>query len=214
MKAFKTFIASAIAGVMVLSMATSAFAADLTVDSVNKDSVISVSGASAGEGQRTVLVVSKASWRTSGLVDDPEIVYIDQVNGKDALDEALEAMAGLDLTHGEYVVLVGSENGSIDKGAFFAIMVGEPTVDGTNLSWEVTMNSDLLKVGDVKAKFYDKNGSGWVSEVTTLTWGEDVASEITGSGEFTFTAETTVSEDTYAGITGLEISAGTVSGKN
>lgn len=211
MKAFKTFIASAVAGVMALSFATSAFAA-LNVGTVDSTSKVSASGASSVAGQRTVLVVAKGSWNavTNKLIDNPVIVYINQVDNAD-LSNTLAAMAGKNLTLGDYVVLVGNENGTIESDNFTAIKVVANQEDGTNLSWEVTMNSNLLQANGVVAKFYDKTSSEAVGDPTTLWWEDGV---ITGDGDFTFTAETTVSSDDYAGNTGLEISAGTVSGKN
>lgn len=211
MKAFKTFIASAVAGVMALSFATSAFAA-LNVGTVDSTSKVSASGASSVAGQRTVLVVTKGSWNavTNKLIDNPVIVYINQVDNAD-LSDTLVAMAGKNLTLGDYVVLVGNENGTIESDNFTAIKVVANQADGTNLSWEVTMNSNLLQANGVVAKFYDKTSSEAVGDPTTLWWDDGV---ITGDGDFTFTAETTVSSDDYAGNTGLEISAGTVSGKN
>lgn len=211
MKAFKTFIASAVAGVMALSFATSAFAA-LNVGTVDSTSKVSASGASSVAGQRTVLVVAKGSWNavTNKLIDNPVIVYINQVDNAD-LSNTLAEMAGKNLTLGDYVVLVGNENGTIESDNFTAIKVVANQEDGTNLSWEVTMNSNLLQANGVVAKFYDKTSSEAVGDPTTLWWEDGV---ITGDGDFTFTAETTVSSDGYAGNTGLEISAGTVSGKN
>lgn len=212
MKAFKTFIACAIAAIMVLSMATSAFAA-LAVDSVNSQSTVSASGAESVDGQRTVLVVTQPSWTGTALVANPEIVYINQVANAD-LGTTLDAMAGKNLTDGEYVVLVGSTTGAVESADFTAIVVKANAADGLNLSWDVTMNSALLTENGVVAQFYDKDTSEDVGEATTLTWEADVASEITGGGDFTFTAETSVSSEDYVGNTGLEISAGTVSGKN
>lgn len=225
MKAFKTFIASAIAGVMVLSMATSAFAA-VTVDT---NSVVSATDVESVNGQRTVLVVTESSWsEASGLVANPEILYINQVDNG-ILETTLEAMAGKDLTHGDYRVLVGNENGTVAAQNFTAIKVakvedpdalrGETILDveagETAVYWNVTMNSGLVKeivAGNVKAKFYATDLLDYVGEETVLEW-ENAEVTFTGSGDFTFTAETVVSED-YVETTQLEVSAGSVSNKN
>lgn len=213
MKAFKTFIASAIAGVMVLSMATSAFAAV----TVNTNSVVSATDVESVAGERTVLVVTKGSWTGTALVADPEIVYINQVaNGQ--LEDTLRAMAGKNLIHGDYRVLVGNENGTVDAQEFTAIkVVANVPVAGekeTAVSWDVTMNAGLvasIAAGDVKAKFYDTENSVYLEGETVLDWAENVS--FSGDGDFTFTAETKVGND-YVETTQLDISAGSVSNKN
>ena len=217
MKAFKTFIASAIAGALILSMATSAFA--MTVNSVNTDSVVSVSGASNVEGERTVLVVSKNSWNGSVLLDGATIVYINQVDYAE-LGDTLAAMAGKDLVHGDYTVLVGNEEGTVDAQTFTALKVerladGESADGETPVSWNVTMSSALLAEAlaeeAVVARFYDAE-DGYIDGTEKAIWAED-GLDISGSGEFTFTAETTVSDE-FVADTQLQISAGTVSHKN
>ena len=214
MKAFKTFIAIAIACAMILSMATSAFAAV----TVNTDSVVSADAVESVAGERTVLVVNKAAWTGTALLDNATIMYINQVDDAD-LDETLLAMAGKNLTHGDYTVLVGNENGTVDAQNFTAIKVvaNEPgeSVEGERaVSWEVTMNAGLvasIAAGDVTAKFYDNANKAYLEGETVLAWDEGVS--FTGGGDFTFTAETTVSDD-FVADTQLEISAGTVSDKN
>ncbi len=223
MKAFKTFIASAIAGAMILSMATSAFA--MTVDSVGTDSKVSVSGASDVGGERTVLVVNKSAWVNNKLASNPTIMYINQVDNG-SLGATLAEIAGKDLIHGDYVVLVGSEEGTVDSQEFTAIKVvanaatdaydeaGELIEGVKACSWEVTMNASFAESitnGDVKAKFYDTTNDVYLKGETTLEWDEGVS--FSGSGVFTITAETTVS-DQYVADTQLEISAGTVSNRN
>lgn len=213
MKAFKTFIASAIAGVMILSMATSAFA--MTVDSVNTDSVISVSGASNVAGERTVLVVASGNWNGTTLLDSPTIMYINQVDNADLADTLAE-MAGKNLVHGDYAVLVGDENGTVDSQRFTALKVvaneaGESVEGETPVSWDVTMNSNLLVKDAVVAKFYDKEDGYLDGTAKTIFWDDDF--EVTGSGDFTFTVETVVSDE-FVADTQLQISAGTVSHKN
>lgn len=217
MKAFKTFIAIAIACAMILSMATSAFAA-VTVDTNSVVSATEVTESVTGE--RTVLVVNKEAWTGSVLLDNATIMYINQVDDAD-LDETLLAMAGKNLTHGDYTVLVGNENGTVDAQEFTAIKVvannnqGEAVGGVAAVSWDVTMNSSLVSeiaAGNVKAKFYATELEEYVGDETVLSWG-DANLTFTGSGDFTFTAETTVGVD-YVGSTQLEISAGTVSNKN
>ncbi len=222
MKAFKTFIASAIAGVMVLSMATSAFAA-LEVTAVDSTSKVSASGASSVvDSERTVLVVNKTAWNeaTSTLSDGATIVYINQV-ANDELDAALADMAGKDLIHGDYVVLVGSNKGTVESDTFTAIKVeanedGEAVDGEVAVSWNVTMNNKLVSEivnGNVKAKFYATDLLNYVGEEKVLSWGDE-AITFTGEGDFTFTAETVVTEGYgYEETTQLEISAGTVSHK-
>ncbi len=212
MKAFRTFIAIAIVGIMALSMATSAFAA-VGVTEVAGDSTVTAEGATDVEGTRTVLVATKSSWAEGALVDNPSIVYINEV-GNDDLAGELAAMAGKNLTEGDYVVLVGNENGTApDAANFTAIKVVANAVDGVNLSWEVTVNNTLFD-DNLIAKFYDITDPEYEDEGTTLTWGADVEGEITGAGDFTFTAEAEVSEVDYADDIELEISNGSVSGRN
>lgn len=213
MKAFKTFIASAIACALILSMATSAFAA-VTVDT---KSVVSADAVESVAGERTVLVVNKEAWTGSALLDNATIMYINQVADAD-LTSVLGAMAGKNLTHGDYTVLVGNENGTVDAQNFTAIKVvaNEPVAGETEtaVSWEVTMNAGLvasIAAGDVKAKFYATDLSEYVGDETVLSWGDAV--EYTGNGDFTFTAETAVGND-YVETTQLEVSAGSVSNKN
>lgn len=216
MKAFKTFIAIAIACAMILSMATSAFAAV----TVNTDSVVSADAVESVAGERTVLVVNKAAWTGTALLDNAAIMYINQVADAD-LAQTLTAMAGKNLVHGDYTVLVGNENGTVDAQEFTAIKVvannnqGEAVGGVAAVSWDVTMNSSLVSeiaAGNVKAKFYATELEEYVGDETVLSWG-DANLTFTGSGDFTFTAETTVGVD-YVGSTQLEISAGTVSNKN
>ena len=213
MKAFKTFIASAIACALILSMATSAFAAV----TVGTDSVVSADAVESVTGERTVLVVNKEAWTGSALLDNATIMYINQVDDADLAD-TIAAMAGKNLIHGDYTVLVGNENGTVAAQNFTAIKVvaNEPVAGETEtaVSWEVTMNAGLvasIAAGDVKAKFYATDLSDYVGDETVLSWGDDV--EYTGDGDFTFTAETSVGND-YVETTQLEVSAGSVSNKN
>lgn len=206
MKVFKTIIAGVVVGALSLAMATSAFAASA---SVSKDGVVTADGVTAAtSGQMTVMVVNKAAYDANNVTAD-DICYIDQVAYSEVATK-VASMASRNLKYGDYYVLVGSNSTDLQKINMGSITVGDATVDGAKITWNVTVKAQLMLEDTVTAKLYN-TATQATSTAATLWWEDGV---ITGTGDVTFDVVTNLKDAQYANTTDLEIASGVVSDKN
>ena len=117
----KTLISMAAVMAVGSAMAAGAMAADLTIgkDTVKTDGKISISGVTADKSQYTLLVVqgTTAEGATEVTYDATEAT-IKQIDQNDAGVAFTEAVVGTDLADGDYKVMVGNNDGTVDTGYF------------------------------------------------------------------------------------------------
>lgn len=156
MRAFKKLMAATIATAIAATLATSAFAAELS-----EGKMILSEGESytpATTGQTTVLVVPYDAWVSGALtdLDDADILYIDQYANAAAATAAITEGLGVKLTNGEladinttegaadYYVLFG---GNTNDGAFaitaLECVIGEEA-EGTFVLGDLTGDGEIL----------------------------------------------------------------------
>jgi len=208
MKVFKKIIAGVVAGTLVLAMATSAFAATATV---SKEGVVTPSGfTNATSGQMTVMVVNAAAYDAEDVTAD-DICYIDQFSYSEAATK-LAALASRNLKYGNYYVVVGSNSAATQKSDVVGtITVGDVTVDGSKLTWNVAVKPQYMVSEGITAKLYN-TATDAASDAAALYWEDGVV--ITGEGDVEFEVVTNLKDSQYAGSTELEIATGAVSNRN
>jgi hypothetical protein len=117
----KTLISMAAVMAVGSAMAAGAMAADLTIgkDTVKTDGKISISDVTPGKSQYTLLVVqgTKAEGDTEVTYNATEAT-IKQIDQNDAGVAFTEAVVGTDLADGDYKVMVGNNDGTVDTGYF------------------------------------------------------------------------------------------------
>ena len=117
----KTLISMAAVMAVGSAMAAGAMAADLTIgqDTLKTDGKISISGVTADKSQYTLLVVqgTTAEGATEVTYDATEST-IKQIDQNDEGVAFTEAVVGTDLADGDYKVMVGNNDGTVDTGYF------------------------------------------------------------------------------------------------
>ena len=171
MRAFKKLMAGMIATAIAATLATSAFAAELT----EAGKVAVTADEFTAAGQTTVLIVPAAAWESetplAGLTD-ADILYIDQYEDAATANAAIVAGFGVKLNSegtladGKYYALFGSKSGddfAITDVAFEVKAAGsgeeepeEPDVPATKTIQLGDCNLDTFVNGlDITAILYD-----------------------------------------------------------
>ena len=176
----KTLISMAAVMAVGSAMAAGAMAADLTIgkDTVKTDGKISISDVTPGKSQYTLLVVqgTKAEGDTEVTYNATEAT-IKQIDQNDAGVAFTEAVVGTDLADGDYKVMVGNNDGTVDTGYFTLssapqveykkIVIGDITGEGRVLANDTTalarykagMIGATYKNTDVEKKYQVKDST-------------------------------------------------------